>query len=71
VIDLLRVRGVISVSEIADAIRLSPSAATLIVEELVQLGIVSRTEDPEDRRRRQVRLSIASLPDRALGTGAE
>lgn len=70
VVDALRAAGVLSVSEIAEAIGASRSVATIRVEELVRLGVVDRRMDPEDRRRRQVRLTAAWLPDRAGGNGS-
>lgn len=68
-IDVLREAGVLSVSEIADAIGVSCSLATTTVEELVRLGLVDRRIDPEARRRRQVRLTAAWAPRRAAGGG--
>jgi len=59
VVDTLGGAGVLSVSEIADAIGVSRSLATTTVKELVRLGLVDRRMDPEDRRRHQVRLTAA------------
>lgn len=69
VVDALRGAGVLSVSEIADAIGVSRSLATTTVEELVRLGLVDRRMDPEDRRRRQVRLTAAWVPGRIARGG--
>lgn len=69
-VDALRASEVLSVAEIADPIGLSRAAATRVVEELVQLGAVDRRMDPDDRRRRQVRLTAAWLPDSAPSGGA-
>lgn len=68
-VDAVRASGVLSVSEIADAVGVSRTVATTIVEELVGLGVVDRRMDPEDRRRRQVRLTAAWLGGRAAGDG--
>lgn len=70
VVETLQSAGVLSVSEVADALGVSRSAATTVVEDLVQLGVVDRRMDPEDRRRRQVRLTVAWLPRSARGSGA-
>lgn len=69
IVDALRAAGVLSVSEIADAIGVSRSVATTRVEELVRLGVADRHVDPEDRRRRRVRLAVAWLPGRAAAGG--
>jgi len=68
-VDAVRASGVLSVSEIADALEVSRTVATTIVEELVVLGVVDRRMDPEDRRRRQVRLTAAWLAGRTAGGG--
>jgi DNA-binding MarR family transcriptional regulator len=44
-------------SEIAETLGVTKQAARLIVEELVGMGYVERTEDPDDARRRPVRLT--------------
>jgi predicted transcriptional regulator len=69
IVNAIRAEGVLSISEIADAIGISRSLATNAVEELVRLGVVDRRMDPDDRRRRQVRLTAAWLPGRAAGSG--
>lgn len=42
------------VGTIAECLRLSPAATSHLVERLVRGGLVERSEDPEDRRQRQV-----------------
>ncbi len=69
IVNALRAAGVLSVSEIAEALGVSRSVATTRVEEFVRLGVVDRRMDPEDCRRRQVRLTVAWLPDRAAAGG--
>ena len=40
-----------NVSGLAEALALSKPTASMLVDRLVQLGFVARTEDPDDRRR--------------------
>jgi DNA-binding MarR family transcriptional regulator len=47
----------VSVGHLARALGVGVSAASLLVERLVQQGLVSRCEDPSDRRRMRCRLS--------------
>jgi DNA-binding MarR family transcriptional regulator len=53
----LEARGEHSVSGIADALGMGRPSASILVEQLVQLGLVRRTEDSGDRRRALVALS--------------
>jgi DNA-binding MarR family transcriptional regulator len=46
-----------SVNELADQLGISVPSASRTVDELVKRGLVSRTEDPEDRRVRRVALT--------------
>jgi DNA-binding MarR family transcriptional regulator len=46
-----------NIKEIADALDMSSSAATQLVDVLVQVGLVIRQEDPNDRRSVQLELS--------------
>lgn len=46
-----------SIKDIAQALEMSSSAATQLVNGLVQAGLVTRQEDPEDRRLVQLELS--------------
>jgi DNA-binding MarR family transcriptional regulator len=45
------------VSELAEGLQLSVSAASRLVDALVERGMLSRTEDPDDRRARRVQLT--------------
>jgi DNA-binding MarR family transcriptional regulator len=50
-------RGAMSVSEVGEALGTGKAAASLLVERLVRVGLVDRTEDPVDRRRTLVQLT--------------
>ncbi len=54
----------LTVGQVADLMGLSKPTASLLVDRLVHLGLVERTEDPQDRRRTRVRLTAAGR-DRA------
>jgi DNA-binding MarR family transcriptional regulator len=47
----------ISVKEIADSLHITPGAVSQIVDGVVKMGIVTRAEDPNDRRSQRIRLS--------------
>lgn len=47
-----------TVGHVARRLRIGRSAASLLVDRMVQDGLVERTEDPEDRRRALLRLSV-------------
>jgi|GEM_PF-1719730 Transcriptional regulators len=51
--------GELSLSEIAGRLRVTASTASGAVDHLVGLGLLSRVEDPSDRR--QIRVSITAL----------
>ena len=51
----------ITVGELAHRLRLSPAAATALVDRLEAVGHVSRTRDPHDRRRVTVAMSETAL----------
>lgn len=51
--------GELSLSEIAGQLRVSPSTASGAVDHLVGLGLLSRTDDPANRR--QIRVSVTPL----------
>lgn len=52
---LLRLlEGPLSLSGLAEAVRVDPPYATLIVDTLEERGLVQRRPDPEDRRRKLV-----------------
>ncbi len=53
----LAAEGAQSVSGIAEHLNLSLAATSHLVERLVQRGLLSRTEDPSDRRQKSVALS--------------
>jgi DNA-binding MarR family transcriptional regulator len=46
-----------TISEFAEMLHIGRSAASLLVDRMVQDGLVERTEDTEDRRRMMIRLS--------------
>lgn len=48
-----------SVSEISDELQVSNPAASQLIERLVQQGLIARTEDPNDRRLKQIALTDA------------
>jgi DNA-binding MarR family transcriptional regulator len=50
-------RGPISLSELADAVRVDAPYATIIVDTLEERGLVERRHDPADRRRKLVELT--------------
>ena len=49
--------GYCGISDISDRFEISTAAASQHVENLVQAGLIGRTEDPRDRRARQIQLS--------------
>jgi DNA-binding MarR family transcriptional regulator len=53
----LATSGSTTVSHFATLLRIGRSAASLLVDRLVQDGLVERTEDAQDRRRTLIRLS--------------
>ncbi len=50
-------RGFCGISDIGDRFEISNAAASQHVENLVQAGLIGRTEDPRDRRAKQIQLS--------------
>ena len=50
-------RGNCGVSEIGEQLGVSSAAASQTVDHLVHLGFIERTEDPDDRRAKQLALS--------------
>lgn len=56
---LMRIRrqGTLAVSEIGQEIGVTNAAASQLLERLVQQGVVSRSEDPHDRRVKQIGLT--------------
>jgi DNA-binding MarR family transcriptional regulator len=60
VVTLSMVReGKATINAIAKVLKLSLSATSSLVQRLVEQGLVSRTEDPDDRRQRHVALTRA------------
>ncbi|HEY6459506.1 MAG TPA: MarR family transcriptional regulator [Polyangiaceae bacterium] len=53
-------RGRTSPSELAEAMRVSLPAVSQMIERLVQQGLLDRTEDPVDRRRKAVATTLAA-----------
>ena len=51
--------GTRSVSAIAGCLRLSPAAASHLVDRLVDQGLVVRVEDPADRRQKRVTITAS------------
>jgi len=51
-------QGSMRVTALADALALSPSAGSRMVDSLVQRGLVARTEAPEDRRAKTLVLTV-------------
>lgn len=50
-------QGFCGISDISDRFEITNAAASQHVEHLVQAGLICRTEDPRDRRARQIQLS--------------
>ncbi len=50
-------RGYCGISDISDRFEISNAAASQHVDNLVQAGLIGRTEDPRDRRAKQIQLS--------------
>jgi DNA-binding MarR family transcriptional regulator len=47
--------GAVRLSALADALGMSPSATSRMADDLVQRGLLTRTEDPDDRRAKLLR----------------
>jgi DNA-binding MarR family transcriptional regulator len=52
-------QGQCGVTDIADHLDVSSAAASQMIERLVQQGLLERSEDPHDRRAKQIALSPA------------
>lgn len=50
-------RGSVTIKQLAQALRVKPPAASAMVERLVEMGVLTREENPEDRREVVVRTS--------------
>ncbi len=57
----LRALGTQSVSELAAAVHLTLPATSHLLERLVQRGLIRRSENPQDRRQKQVALTEQGL----------
>ncbi len=53
----IRRKGTSSVSDIGDELQVTNPAASQLLERLVQQGLVARSEDPVDRRLKQIALT--------------
>ena len=64
----LHYRGNCGVSDISERFEITNAAASQLVDKLVQSGLTERTEDPSDRRAKQLQLSAKgrALIDRGL-----
>jgi len=54
----LEQRGPLVVGGVADCLHIGQPAASILVDRLVHLGMVPRSEDPDDRRRTVVELTV-------------
>ncbi len=54
-------RHTLNVAEVAESIALSHSAASRAVDRLVRAGLISRSEDPQDRRNKRLGLTESGL----------
>jgi DNA-binding MarR family transcriptional regulator len=54
--------GPMIVSQLAARLRVAPTTASLLVSELSAKGVLVRSEDPNDRRRRVIDISADSRP---------
>ena len=50
-------KGACGMSELSEGFGITPAAASQLVEKLVQADLIARTEDPTDRRAKQVGLT--------------
>ena len=62
-------RGTCGLSEISERFEITSAAASQHVDNLVQAGLIERTEDPHDRRAKNIQLSAKgkSLIDKGIG----
>jgi MarR family transcriptional regulator for hemolysin len=66
-------RGYCGISDISDRFEISNAAASQHVDNLVHAGLIGRTEDPHDRRAKQIQLSDKgrALIEQGLGVRYE
>jgi DNA-binding MarR family transcriptional regulator len=57
---LLDARGLMTIGELADVLEIGRPSASILIEQLVQRGLVERAEDPSDRRRTLIRLTASA-----------
>jgi DNA-binding MarR family transcriptional regulator len=60
-LDLIYLRGHASAGELARATGLTSGAVTALIDRLERAGYVERTDDPADRRRREVRIVAEAI----------
>lgn len=60
---IIRGRGPMSLTELAAQLGVSAPSASAMVERLVEKGLVSRDQSPEDRRRVVIRISPKALKE--------
>ncbi len=58
VLMLLHHQGLCSISEIGERMDITSAATSQLVDKLVQGGLIEREEDPNDRRVKQITLSV-------------
>lgn len=58
---VLRFGGPSSITGLVDALHLSTSATSHLVDRLVAMGLADRSEDPSDRRQKRVTASAAGV----------
>lgn len=63
---ILAARKELTVSQLAKLLGVGKATASILVQQLVERGLVTRTEDPNDRRQTVVRLSAQG---EAIGSG--
>jgi len=51
-------KGECGMSELSEGFGITPAAASQLVDKLVQASLLTRTEDPRDRRAKQVALTL-------------
>jgi len=51
-------KGPCGMSEISEGFGITPAAASQLVDKLVQSDLIARTEDPNDRRAKQIALTL-------------
>lgn len=66
---IIHKRGTSAVSDIGDELGVSNAAASQMLDRLLQDGLILRTEDPDDRRVKQIKLTEKG--DQILGDSFE